>query len=239
MTNQINSFTKGFKDGIPIALGYISVSFAFGISAVSYGLPIWAAVLISLVNVTSAGQVAGLPLLVSSAPLIEMILTQLVINLRYALMSLSLSQKLAPQVKTPNRLAIAYGVTDEIFAVSVSQKADVGGRYMAGLIIGPIIGWAAGTFFGAAASQLLPESIRSALGIAIYGMFIAIVIPPVKAHRPTFLVVMISVALSCLFHYVPGLNQIGSGFIIIISAAAASLLGAILYPLQEETSHES
>jgi len=233
MTNQINSFTKGFKDGIPIALGYISVSFAFGISAVGYGLPVWTAVLISLVNITSAGQVAGLPLLVSSASVIEMIVTQLVINLRYALMSLSLSQKFAPQVKTINRMAIAYGVTDEIFAVSSSQKKEVGGKYMAGLIIGPVAGWTLGTFLGAAASSFLPGTIQSALGIAIYGMFIAIVIPPAKTHKPTLRVVLFSVGLSCIFHYVPGLNTIGSGFIIIICSVTASLIGALLYPIRE------
>lgn len=232
-----NSFKNGVHDGIPVALGYLSVSFAFGLSAVAMGMPVWCTVLISLCNVTSAGQFAGLPLILSGAPMIEMIMSQLVINLRYALMSLSLSQKLAPGVSTPKRLAISYGITDEIFAISASKDREVGPTYMAGLILVPVAGWTLGTLLGGVASGFLPQMLQSALGIAIYSMFIAIVLPPSRRHAPTMRVVLVSVILSCLFYYVPGLNQVSAGFTIIICGVAASLFGAILYPIEEETDH--
>lgn len=228
-----NSFSKGFKDGVPIGLGYLSVSFTFGMMAVSSGLPVWVAVMISMTNLTSAGQFAGLTLITAGAPMFEMALTQLVINLRYALMSLSLSQKLDNGVSTPHRLAIAFGNTDEVFAVASGQKGEVGKRYLYGLICAPFIGWVLGTFIGAAASSFLPKTIRSALGIAIYGMFLAIIIPPAKHYRPVLYVILFSVGMSCLFNYVPVLNRVSAGFVIILCAVTASALGAWLFPVEE------
>ena len=175
-----NKIKAGLRDGIPIAVGYFSVSFTFGMLAVQDGISPFHAVLISLLNLTSAGQFAGLTVIVSGASLLEMALTQLVINIRYALMSVSLSQKLHKSVRFFDRFWIAFGNTDEIFAVASGQSAQVGSRYMFGLIALPYIGWALGTFLGAAANSLLPEVLRSALGIAIYGMFLAIFIPPMK-----------------------------------------------------------
>ena len=163
----------------------------------------------------------------------EMALTQLVINLRYALMSLSLSQKLDNGVSALHRLAIAFGNTDEVFAVASGQKGEVGKRYLYGLICAPFIGWVLGTFIGAAASSFLPETIRSALGIAIYGMFLAIIIPPAKHYRPVLYVILFSVGMSCLFNYVPVLNRVSAGFVIILCAVTASALGAWLFPVEE------
>ena len=156
-----NSFAKGLQDGIPIGLGYLSVAFTFGMMAVTQGLPAWSAVLISMTNLTSAGQFAGLDLIVLGAPFVEMALTQLIINLRYALMSLSLSQKLEDSVTTLERCLIAFGNTDEIFAVSSGQPGKLGKWYMFGLMVMPYIGWSGGTLIGAAASTILPEFIRS------------------------------------------------------------------------------
>jgi len=150
MTVQ-NSFPQGLRDGIPIGLGYLSVSFAFGISAVAAGVPVWGAALISMTNVTSAGQFAGLSLMAAGASLAEQALTQLVINLRYALMSLSLSQKLAPGIGLLDRLLMAFLNTDEVFAVASSQPGLVGRRYFLGLMLAPYLGWSAGTVAGAAA----------------------------------------------------------------------------------------
>lgn len=232
--NLQNSFIKGARDGIPIALGYLSVSVAVGISAVSMGIPVWGAVLISLLNVTSAGEVAGMPLIVAGAPLIEMALTQLVINLRYALMSLTLTQKLDPALGTPGRMAVSFGITDEIFAMASSRPEKVGGRYMAGLITVPVAGWTLGTFIGAAASSLLPPSLRSALGIAIYGMFIAIVLPPAVKDRAVRVVALTAAVLSSLFAFAPVFEKLSSGFAVILAAVAASALGAFLFPLKEE-----
>ncbi len=165
-----NNIKQGLKDGIPIALGYFSVSFTFGMLAVNHGMKPFHAVLISLLNLTSAGQFAGLNVILAGSSLVEMALTQLVINMRYALMSLSLSQKFARSVHTGHRLAIAYGITDEIFAVASSKKGKVGQWYMYGLISLPVVGWVSGTLGGAVASTIMPEFIRSALGVALYGM---------------------------------------------------------------------
>ena len=233
-----NDFKKGFRDGIPIGLGYVSVSFAFGMMAQSMGLPVWAAVAVSMSNVTSAGQFAGLTLIASAAPYVEMALTQLVINLRYALMSLSLSQKLEGTVTTLDRLVIAFVNTDEVFAVASSQKGSLGKKYLFGLILAPYFGWALGTLLGAAAGTILPASVRSALGIAIYGMFIAIVIPPAKYLQSVRVTAGLAAALSCVFAFVPLLQKISSGFAIILCTVIAASVAAVLYPVpdrEEET----
>lgn len=231
--NYINSFKKGFKDGIPIALGYLSVSFTFGMMAVSGGLPALDAVLISMTNLTSAGQFAGLDLIIAGGTFFEMALTQLIINIRYALMSVSLSQKFHKSVNLLDRLLIAFGNTDEIFAVASGQKGEVGKKYMYGLILSPYLGWAFGTLIGAVASSILPASVRSALGIAIYGMFLAIFIPPVKYNKTVAIVVLIAAGMSIAFKYLPYLNTVSSGFVIIICAVAAAAVGAVIRPIED------
>ncbi len=229
-----NSFSEGFRHGIPIGLGYFSVSIAFGIKAVSGGLTPFEAVLISLTNLTSAGQFAGITVIAAGASLLEMALTQLVVNLRYALMSLSLSQKLHESVGTLKRCVIAFGNTDEIFAVASSQKGSLGLQYMLGLMTAPIFGWSLGTLTGAVADTLLPDFIRSALGIALYGMFIAIVVPPMKKQGSVRAVVTVSLVISTAFYYIPGLSSLSPGFVIIICTLAAAGLAAFLFPLPEQ-----
>ncbi len=231
--NCINSFKKGLKDGVPIALGYLSVSFTFGMMAVAGGLPVSLAVAISMTNLTSAGQFAGLSLMLTGGGYFEMALTQLVINLRYALMSVSLSQKFHRSVSLLDRFLIAFGNTDEIFAVASGQKNEVGKKYMYGLILTPYFGWALGTLLGAAASAVLPEAVRSALGIAIYGMFLAIFIPPMKKDKAVTAVVLTAAALSCVFTFVPMLKSVSSGFVIIICAVVAATLGALIKPVSD------
>ena len=223
------AFRKGIRHGIPIGLGYLSVSFAFGMKAVGDGLTVLQAVLISMTNLTSAGQIAALPLMAGGASLAEMALTQLTINLRYALMSLSLSRKLDGSMGTVQRLIFSFANTDEIFAVSSSQPGRIGKQYLYGLMIAPWIGWSLGTFLGAAAGTLLPAFVRSALGIAIYGMFLAIILPPARKSRPVRFVVLTAVALSLCFHYIPGLNTVSPGFVIIICGVLAAALGAWRY----------
>ena len=231
--NYLNSFKTGLSDGIPIALGYLSVSFTFGIMASAGKLPVVIAVLISMTNLTSAGQFAGLNLILGGGSLVEMALTQLVINLRYALMSISLSQKMHKSVTLPDRFLIAFGNTDEIFAVASAKPGEVGKKYMLGLILLPFFGWSGGTLLGAAAGNILPESLTSALGIAIYGMFLAIFIPAMRRSRPITVVVLVSVALSCAFAYLPGLKNVSSGFVIILCALAASTVGALIAPVDQ------
>lgn len=233
-------FLKGIKDGIPIGLGYLSVSFAFGIFAVESGLTIWQTLLISMLNVTSAGQLAGVPIITGSGTLIEMAVSQLVINARYALMSVSLSQKLSKSVSFGDRFLISFVNTDEVFALASGKKGLVGKSYLYGLITTPYFGWSLGTLIGAAAGNILPASVISALGIAIYGMFVAIVMPVVKENNKTLTCVITAIMLSCLFYYIPYLKQIPSGFTIIICAVLASGLFALIAPIdaKEETDDE-
>ena len=231
-----NSFWAGFHDGVPIGLGYLSVSVTFGMMAVTGGLPVWAAVAISMTNVTSAGQFAGLSLIFGGGTLFETTLTQFVINLRYALMSLSLSQKLERRVGLIDRMLFSFMMTDEVFAVASGQKGEVGKRYLFGVMIAPYCGWALGTLCGAVASGFLPPSVRNALSIAIYGMFIAIVVPVAKQSRAVLGVVALAVALSCAMHWLPVLNTVSSGFSIILCTVLAAGLGALAAPVPDEPS---
>ena len=176
-----NRFIQGLKDSVPIGLGYLSVSFTFGMMCVSSGIPVEVAVVISLTNLTSAGQFNGLILILEAAPLMELAMSQFIINLRYALMSLSLSQKIDKKMSTLDRAFISFGITDEIFWPWASSTYErVGRNYMLGLILFPVFCWTLGTFIGGSATALMPETLRNALGIAIYGMFLAIIIPPAK-----------------------------------------------------------
>ena len=228
-------FLKGIKDGIPICLGYLSVSFGFGILAVGLGLSVLSAVGISMTNLTSSGQVAGVGIIAAGGSLIEMALTQLVINIRYSLMGISLSQKLDKSFNTFHRLAAAFGITDEIFAVAVSQKS-VSPFYMYGLIGISALGWVFGTFLGASAGNILPASVSNAMGIVLYGMFLAIIIPPAREHRGVFFAVLIATALSIFFAYV--LTAVSSGFAIIICSVIAAAVCAVLFPVPDEKEAE-
>lgn len=227
-----NSFKMGLRDGIPIFLGYLSVSFAFGITAVKAGLTIIEALLISMTNLTSAGQLAGVPIICSGGSFIELATTQLIINLRYSLMSVSLSQKMGNSVRSIHRFLISFGITDEIFAVSASKNTTLGKKYFFGVILMPYIGWSVGTFIGAIAGNILPEILISALGIAIYGMFIAILIPEAKARRATALAILFSALLGCTFKYIPYLERVSAGFVIIISAVLVSIVFALVAPIE-------
>ncbi|MGN0641957.1 MAG: AzlC family ABC transporter permease [Huintestinicola sp.] len=225
-------FLKGMCHGIPIALGYLSVSFGFGIMAVRAGLSVAEAVGISVTNLTSAGQAAGVAIIAAGGTLIEMALTQLVINLRYSLMALSLSQKLDSSFNTPRRLITAFGITDEIFAVASAQPGKITPRYMYGLIFISFIGWSSGTFLGAAAGRLLPEAFTNAMGIVLYGMFLAIIIPPARKEKRVLFVITAAALLSVLFKYV--LTFVSGGFSVIICAIAASAAAALLFPVEDK-----
>lgn len=231
-----SQFLKGMSHGIPIALGYLSVSFGFGIMAVKSGLSILAAAAISITNLTSAGQAAGVSIIAAGGTLIEMALTQLVINIRYSLMAISLSQKLDGTFTTGRRLIAAYGITDEIFGVASSQKGKITVSYMYGLIFISFLGWTTGTVLGASAGQLLPEAVTNAMGIVLYGMFLAIIIPPSRKSRKILTVVVIAAAISVLFKYL--ITEVSGGFAVIISAVAASAAGALLFPVSDEEADE-
>lgn len=229
-----SDFFKGLVDGLPICFGYFGVSFAFGIFSIEHGLTIIEALLISMTNVTSAGQLAAVPLITGGGTLLELILGQFIINLRYMFMSVSLSQKLDKSVTAVDRLIISFVNTDEVFAVASSKKNDVGKMYMFGLILTPYLGWSIGTLIGATMGSILPPIIVSALGIAIYAMFCAIVLPQMKESKKMSLCVILSVILSCAFYYLPSLQFIPKGFVIIICSVAASTVFAIFAPTDKE-----
>lgn len=225
-------FLKGMKDGIPIGLGYLSVSFGFGILCINLGLSITSAVTISLTNLTSAGQVAGVGIIAACGTIVEMILAQLVINLRYSLFAISLSQKLDSSFTTPHRIVAAFGITDEIFAVSYAQEGKVKPWYMYGLILISAAGWVTGTFLGAAMGQILPAALSDALGIMLYGMFVAIVIPPARKERGVLVAAILAAICSMLFAYV--FTFVSGGFAVIISAVVAAAVCAMMFPVKEE-----
>lgn len=228
-----NRFIQGLKDSVPIGLGYLSVSFTFGMMCVSAGVPIEIAVIISLTNLTSAGQFSGLTLILEAAPLMELAMSQFIINLRYALMSLSLSQKVDKKMSTLERAIISFGITDEIFALASSTYQRVGKFYMAGLIVFPVFCWTMGTLLGGVATTLMPESVRQALGIAIYGMFLAIIIGPAKKLKNVRNVLILSIILSCTFEIMRPVISISSGFVIIICTLISAGIGAYLFPVKE------
>lgn len=227
-------YRSGFSRGLPVGMGYFSVSFGFGAMAVSQGLGWLEAVLISATNLTSAGQFAGLTLIVTAATLWEMVLTQVIINSRYALMSLALSQRMGERIGILPRLFIAFFNTDEIFALAMDRKEPLTPAYLLGLGTLPFLGWTGGTALGALAGSILPESLGTALGVMLYGMFIAIVVPPAKKERNILLAVVLSMSLSCLFAWVPGLKQVSAGIAIVVCTVVAAAICAVLFPVSEE-----
>ncbi len=229
----IDEFKYGLRQGTPIALGYIPVSFTFGLIAVKGGLPVWIPILISLTNLTSAGQFAGTNLIISGATLFEITVTTFVINIRYLLMSLSLSQKITPQMPLYKKCAIAFGITDETFSVASMEKQDLTFAYMSGLITGPFIGWVLGTALGASICSVLPGSLQDSTGIALYAMFIALIIPNAKKSLAALTVVIIAISLSSIFTWVPYINQISEGWGIIIATMISCLIGAALFPRED------
>ncbi|NLB72570.1 MAG: AzlC family ABC transporter permease [Firmicutes bacterium] len=232
-TRQLDDFGYGLKQGIPIALGYVPVSFTFGLMAVSGGIPVWVAILISLTNLTSAGQFAGTNLIISGKPLFEIALTTFVINIRYLLMSLSLSQRIAPETSLLERCIMSFGITDETFTVASLERRDISFTYMLGLVVCPYWGWALGTAMGATICSVLPARIQNSMGIALYAMFIALIVPSSKKSKATMIITMVAIAISCLFTWAPYLKQISPGWSIVIATIAACLIGAILFPRED------
>ena len=232
--NHKTAFRQGMTDGIPIALGYMAVSFTFGIMAKNAGLTAFQAVLLSLTNLTSAGQFAGLGIITASASYMEMAFTQLVINLRYCLMSCALSQKLEQGTPFFHRFFIAYGNTDEIFGVCSCKEGKLDPFYNYGVISVASPGWAFGTFLGVLSGSILPGRVLSALGVALYGMFIAVIVPPSKTNRIIAGVVLISMGASLIFTGLPLLNQISSGFRIILLTLLIAGGAAALFPVNPD-----
>ena len=227
-------FLAGLRGGMPVCLGYFAVSFGFGAMAVSQGLTPWEAILISATNLTSAGQFAGLTVITTGATLLELILTQLIINSRYALMGLALGQRLGPQTGNGKRLAMAFFDTDEIFALGMARPGKLTATFFLGAGLVAALGWTSGTALGAVAGSLLPLSVRAALGTMLYGMFIAIVIPQAREEKPMLACLVLALVCSCLFQWVPGLKEVSTGMAIVICTVAAAAVCALLFPVKED-----
>lgn len=233
----------GWRDGLPIGLGYFAVSFAFGIQACQILGSVFQSFAISATNLTSAGQFAGLDVFNSvvggtaslASAVVAMVLTQLVINLRYCLMSCALSQKLSPSVSFLQRAVIAFGVTDEIFAVSMAHKGHVQASYSYGMMTIAIAGWSSGTAMGAWAGQILPASCVTALGMALYAMFVAIVLPATTESKKVLGVVILAAIASVLMTYVEVLNVLSPSWRVIVLTVLLSAAAAILFPMPTET----
>ena len=230
----MKDFALGIKKSIPVGIAYLAVSFAFGVMAVSGITPLMATI-ISLTNLTSSGQFAGVRLIFEAASYIEIAITVFLINLRYSLMSISLSQKLDETIPSWKKMIFGFGITDELYAIAISEeKRRLSSAYMFGLMILPIAGWTLGTLLGSISSTLFSDRIVEALNLALYAMFIAIIVPDAKRSIGVFIVIIVSIALSCVFEYVPYVSNINPGLKIIIPTITATLVGAIFFPKKFE-----
>ena len=229
----MENYKKGLKAGIPIGLGYLSVSFTFGLMAVASGLYWWQAALISMTVLTSAGQLNAIQIMLIPGQFLDMLISQLTINVRYSFMSISLSQKTEYKFKGIYKWLLGFFMTDEIFAVAVQEK-EVTRSYFFGVATIPYFGWSIGTIMGALIGGVLPEIILNALCLAIYGMFIAIITPIIKKSKKTLFVVIIAIVLSILFYYMPFLRDISTGISVSICAVLSAVIGAIVFPVKED-----
>ncbi len=228
---------RGLRDGVPIALGYFAVAFALGIRASSAAMTAWQAALMSLLNVTSAGEAAAIALIGAGTTYVELAFTQFVINIRYLLMSCALSQKIAPETSVLHRLLIGYGVTDEIFGISVATEGRLVPAYSYGAIAVAVPGWTLGTLLGAVLGNILPVRAVSALGVALYAMFLAIILPPARKNKVIAGLVVVSMLASAGLSFLVerlALTGFGEGFRIIVLTVTISLIAAILFPVREE-----
>lgn len=228
------TYRKGVKDGIPVGLGYFVVSFTIGIAARKADLTPLQATIMSFTNNTSAGQFASFALIASGAPYLEMVISQAVINLRYCLMSCALSQKVDGNMSFYHRLFMAFGVTDEIFGLSISQKGKLDPWYTYGVMSVAVPGWSLGTLTGVLSTGMLPQTFLNAMNMALYGMFIAIFMPAARDDKKLLPVIFISMALSTLVQVMPVFDFISSGMKIIILTLAISIGAAVLMPVPEE-----
>lgn len=234
MLSTANSYKRGVRDGMPVFFGYLAVSFSFGILARSLNIPSVAAIIMSAANFTSAGQFAAVGGIAAGVGYFELAFTQLIINLRYCLMSSALSQKISDKAPFFHRFFMAFGNTDEVFAIAVSSEGELLPSYFYGIMTSALPGWVLGTALGVISGEVLPERVLSALGIALYAMFIAIIIPPAKKSKIVALIVAISMVASYLFSKLPVLKSISSGFKIIILTVIISAVAAALFPVETE-----
>lgn len=226
-------FKSGLNSGIPIGLGYLSVSFTFGIFAVTSGLYWWQALIISMITVTSAGQLSGVNTMLIPGQYLSMLLSQITINMRYSFMSMSLSQKADSHFTVAKRWLYGFFVTDEIFAVANMQD-KLSPTFFKGLCVWPWLGWSFGTLLGALMGSVLSPTLLSAMSLGLYAMFIAIVVPEAKRNLKILLVIILASAISCSFTYVPMLASVPGGISITITAFITATVAALLFPIESK-----
>lgn len=231
-------FIRGIHHGMPIAMGYFAVAFTLGIAAKKAGLTAIQAAFMSFTNCTSAGEFAALDVIKNNATYFEIAFIQLVINMRYMLMSCALSQKFDERVSFIHRLVVAFGVTDEIFGISIGVDGKLNPYYNYGALFIALPGWTIGTYLGVVTGAVLPMRILSAVSIALYGMFIAVVVPPSKKNKVVAGVVAVSMILSLLLTYIPYVKNISSGMRIIILTVIISVAAAVLHPIKDDSNEE-
>ena len=234
LNDRGQQFREGFRDGVPIALGYLAVAFTLGIQAKEAGMSVWEATVMSLVNVTSAGEFAALTIISSASSYLEMAISQLIINLRYMLMSFALSQKVSPELGVPHRMGMAFGVTDEIFGISVGRYGALSPFYNYGAMSIALPGWTVGTALGVVMGNVLPDSVVSALSLALYGMFLAIIIPKAREDKHVLAAVIVAMAASWLCTKLPVVREISAGTRIILLTVIISLIAALVFPVKDE-----
>ena len=239
-TSRRAVFMEGVHDGVPIALGYFVVAFTLGILAKTAGLTAWQGFVTSAVNIASAGEYAGFTVIAANAPYLEIAVLTLVANARYFLMSAALTQRFSPETPLLHRLAVSVGVTDEIFGITVARGGMVHPYYNYGALAISVPAWSAGTSAGILAGGVLPAAAVSALSVALYGMFVWVILPPAKKSRPIAGMVLLSFVLSLAATYAPVTGQLSGGTRTILLTLLIAGVGAALFPIaqEKEDAHE-
>ena len=230
-TNR-TEFIQGLRDGLPVGLGYFAVAFTLGIAARRAGLTAFQAGLASFLTNASAGEAAGFTVIAEGGSYLTMAIMILVANARYLLMSTALTQKLRPETGLLNRMIIGFDVTDEIFGVSIARPGWLCPFYSYGVFILPLIGWSSGTYLGVMMGNLLPANLVSALSVGLYGMFIAIIIPPARKNRVIAVLVVLSMALSFACSRLPGISALSGGTRIILLTVVIAAAAALIRPVK-------
>ena len=240
VNSQASGYKKGLMDGLPICLGYLPISFAFGITAAKIGLSVWLSELMSAITYTGAGQMSALNLIKGGEELaITFALTMFVVNCRYILLSLSLSQKLDRSMNVLQRMLFSFFNTDEIFAVAIQEEGYLKSSYLFGVATLPYIGWLVGSILGVLFTDLLPPSLGAALGMLIYGMYLAIIVPPAKKSKPITFVILNAIIISVLLECNPIVRAyLSPAWIIIICAIVTSVIGAVFFPMETAKEEE-
>lgn len=236
--NDKENFLEGLHDGIPIALGYFAVAFSLGINAASAGLNAFQGFLASLLTKASAGEYAAYGVISSDAPYIEMVLVILVANARYFLMSCSLGTRISPDIKSIHRFLLGFCITDEVFAISSARPKYLNPFYTYGAILVASLCWAGGTSCGIVAGNIMPKIIVNSFSVALYGMFIAVVVPPCRKEKKILFIVLVSFALSFVCSKINYVARISGGIRTIILTVIISACAAVMFPVKLEDEGE-